>query len=152
MVGPGRPPWPRPKHCYHDAPKVKPEAATAIVEFLMMGVRTPETCWATHKRQVINLRNCCIWLVDLFELYDDARTGKMLNCCIWSSNRGYIALFLQYLWFHSNWLHDWGDRRSACSWCLKLWPTEYWMWALCKTWLSSINRINHLNPELNPIC
>jgi hypothetical protein len=26
----------------------------------MMGVRMPETCWAVHKRQVINLRNCCI--------------------------------------------------------------------------------------------
>jgi hypothetical protein len=25
-------------------PTVKPEAATAVVEFLMMGVRTPETC------------------------------------------------------------------------------------------------------------
>jgi len=24
--------------------KVKPEAATAVVELLMMGVRTPETC------------------------------------------------------------------------------------------------------------
>jgi len=32
------------QHCYHHAPKVKSEAATAIVELLMMGVRTPETC------------------------------------------------------------------------------------------------------------
>jgi hypothetical protein len=32
------------QHCYHHAPTVKPEAATAAVEFLMMGVRTPETC------------------------------------------------------------------------------------------------------------
>jgi len=31
-------------HCYHHAPTVKPEAATAVVELLMMGVRTPETC------------------------------------------------------------------------------------------------------------
>jgi hypothetical protein len=30
--------------CYHHAPKVKPEAATAVVELLMMGVRTLETC------------------------------------------------------------------------------------------------------------
>ena len=45
---------------YHHAPTVKPEAATAIIELLMIGVRTPETCWAVHKRQVINLRNCCI--------------------------------------------------------------------------------------------
>ena len=26
------------------------------------------------KHQVINLGNCCIWLVNLFELYDNART------------------------------------------------------------------------------
>ena len=32
------------QHCYHQASKVKPEAATAVVELLMMGVRTPETC------------------------------------------------------------------------------------------------------------
>jgi hypothetical protein len=30
--------------CYHHATKVKPEAATAVVENLMMGVRTTETC------------------------------------------------------------------------------------------------------------
>jgi len=32
------------QHCYHQAPTVKPEAATAVVELLMMGVRTHETC------------------------------------------------------------------------------------------------------------
>ena len=32
------------QHCYHHAPTVKPEAATAVVELLMMGVRTPEIC------------------------------------------------------------------------------------------------------------
>jgi hypothetical protein len=32
------------QHCYHHAAKVKPEAATAVVELLMMGIRTPETC------------------------------------------------------------------------------------------------------------
>jgi hypothetical protein len=31
-------------HCYRYAPKVKPEAATAVVELLMMGVRTIKTC------------------------------------------------------------------------------------------------------------
>ena len=65
------------QHYYHHAPTVKPEAATAIVELLMTGVRTSDPCWAVHKRQVINLRNCCIWLVDLLELYDDARTYKL---------------------------------------------------------------------------
>ena len=32
------------QHCYHHAPTVKPDATTAVVELLMMGVRTPETC------------------------------------------------------------------------------------------------------------
>jgi len=32
------------QHCYHHAPTVKPEAATVVVELLMMGMRTPETC------------------------------------------------------------------------------------------------------------
>ena len=39
---------------------LQPEAATAVVELLMMGVRTPEACCAVHKREVINLRNFCI--------------------------------------------------------------------------------------------
>ena len=36
------------------APTVKQEAATAVVELLMMGVRMPETSWAVNKCQVIN--------------------------------------------------------------------------------------------------
>jgi len=38
--------WPdhNQQHCYYHAPTVKPEAATAVVQLLMMGVRTPETC------------------------------------------------------------------------------------------------------------
>jgi hypothetical protein len=32
------------QHCYYHAPTVRPEAATAVVELLMMSVRTPETC------------------------------------------------------------------------------------------------------------
>jgi hypothetical protein len=31
------------QHYYHHAPTVKPEAATAVVGLLMMGVRMPET-------------------------------------------------------------------------------------------------------------
>ena len=41
----------RPDHDH--APTVKPEAATAVVELLTMDVRTPETYWAVHKRQVL---------------------------------------------------------------------------------------------------
>jgi hypothetical protein len=56
----GRPARPRTQHdCHHDT-KVKPEAATAVIEFLIMGGKTPETCWAVNKRK---LKNCCIRLV-----------------------------------------------------------------------------------------
>ena len=48
--------------CHHDT-KVKPEAATAVTELLMMGGETPETCWTVNKRQDNKLENCCIWLV-----------------------------------------------------------------------------------------
>ena len=47
----GRPAWPRTQYDYHHETKVIPEAATAIIEFLMMGGKTPETCWAVNKRQ-----------------------------------------------------------------------------------------------------
>jgi len=65
------------RHCYHHAPKVKPEADTAVVELLMLGVRTPETCWAVNKRQVINWRDFYIWLANLFELVE--------FCCYFNS-------------------------------------------------------------------
>jgi len=55
------------QHCYHRAQTVTKEAATAVVELLIMGVRTPNTCWVVNKRQVINLGNCCNWLVDLLQ-------------------------------------------------------------------------------------
>jgi hypothetical protein len=35
---------PQTQHGYHHDKKVKPEAATAVIELLMMGGKTPETC------------------------------------------------------------------------------------------------------------
>jgi hypothetical protein len=59
----GRPSRPRTQHdCHHDT-KVKSEAATAVIELLMMGGKTPETCWAVNKRQDNKLKNYCIRLV-----------------------------------------------------------------------------------------
>ena len=57
--------WPDHKHSttYHHNTKVKPEAATAAIEFLMMAGKTPETCWAVNKLQDNKLKNCCIRLV-----------------------------------------------------------------------------------------
>ena len=63
----GLPARPRPTALLPPRYNGKPEAATAVVELLMMGVRMPETCWAIFKRQAINPRNCCIWLVDSFK-------------------------------------------------------------------------------------
>jgi hypothetical protein len=44
VVGPYRPSRPRPIALLQPPPTVKPEAATAVVELLMMDVRTPDTC------------------------------------------------------------------------------------------------------------
>jgi len=41
LVGQARP---RTQHNYHHDTKVKPEAATAVIELLMMGGKMPETC------------------------------------------------------------------------------------------------------------
>jgi hypothetical protein len=59
----GRPARPRTQHGYHHDTQVKPEAATAVIELLMMDGKTPETCWTVNKRQDNKLGNCCIWLV-----------------------------------------------------------------------------------------
>jgi hypothetical protein len=60
MVGPA---WTWTQHdCHHDT-KVKPEAATAVIELLMMGGKTPKTCWTVNKRQDNKLENCCNRLV-----------------------------------------------------------------------------------------
>jgi hypothetical protein len=64
VVGPvGPPARPRTQHDYHQDTKVKPEAATAVNELLMMDGKTPETCWAVNKAQDNELKNCCINLV-----------------------------------------------------------------------------------------
>jgi hypothetical protein len=36
----------------------------SVIEFLMMGGRTPETCWAVNTRHDNKLKNCCSWLVN----------------------------------------------------------------------------------------
>jgi hypothetical protein len=64
VVGPaGQPSQPWIQHDYHHDTKVKPEAAAAVIELLIMGGKTPETCWAVYGRQDNKLKNCCIRLV-----------------------------------------------------------------------------------------
>jgi hypothetical protein len=40
----GWPSRPQTQHDYHHNTQVKPEAATAVIELLMMGGKTPKTC------------------------------------------------------------------------------------------------------------
>ena len=82
------------QHCYHHVPAVSQRLLLQLLELLIMGMRMPETCRAVFKRQAINLRNCCIWLVDSFEssaLVDishvnavDARVNALV--CLTKSN------------------------------------------------------------------
>ena len=108
------------QHCYHHAPTVKPEAATAVVELLVMGVRKSETCWDVHKRHVINLRIFCIWLVDLFEIFE------LSSCCLVFDMRYVLYLvLLNITWAATNpyfyttaWTCGWDllhQRMSECS-------------------------------------
>jgi len=55
------------------------------------------------KRQVINLWNCCIWLVNLFELYDDATDFP-------KSNQYFSPISLAYK-FYTSLL----KKETACS-------------------------------------
>jgi hypothetical protein len=59
----GRPARPKTQHDYHHDTKVKPEAATAVIELLIMGGKTTETCWTVNKCQSNKLKNYCIRLV-----------------------------------------------------------------------------------------
>jgi hypothetical protein len=56
------------QHGYHHDTKVKPEAAIAVVELLMMGVRTPQTYLAVNKHQDNKLEKLLHLVGDLFEL------------------------------------------------------------------------------------
>jgi hypothetical protein len=47
------------RHDYHHDTKVKPEAATAVIEFLMISGKTPQTSWAVNKHQDNKLKNFC---------------------------------------------------------------------------------------------
>jgi hypothetical protein len=77
------------QHCYHHAPTVKPEAATAVVELLMMGVRTPETCWAVHKTSRNNTLEIAASCSMIYLNY----VVKSLNFCVFIINLGVLFTF-----------------------------------------------------------
>jgi hypothetical protein len=85
--------------CHHDT-KVKPEAVTAVFELLMMGDKTPETCWAVNKCQNNKLENFCVWLVIylnptiIFTDYSNAVTWNIIYTESW-----YNKILLSLLMF-----------------------------------------------------
>jgi hypothetical protein len=46
-------------------------------QLLIMGGKTPETCWLVNKRQDNKLENCCIWLVIYFNCRIRHRLTKL---------------------------------------------------------------------------
>jgi len=107
----------------------KPEAATAVVKLLMMGIRMPETCWAVFKRQAINLRICCIWLVDSFE-------RSTLSCIRtdyyspWKTEINIDANKILYVTYRIcvNWrCEEWVNEKSSSTWSRPLKLAHKWM-------------------------
>jgi hypothetical protein len=91
----------------------------------MMGIMMSETCWAVFKLQAINLRDWCIWLVDLFELLlvfcrrQNVRQQRYLIFLTdWTGSHLGTQYILQYTWS--------GQRRSHI--CVSLYITN----VLCK--------------------
>jgi hypothetical protein len=66
----------RTKHNCHQDMKVNQEAATTVIELVMIGGKTPETCWAVNKRQDNKLKNCCIrlWFIWIVRWCTDLQT------------------------------------------------------------------------------
>jgi hypothetical protein len=68
---------PRTQYDYHHDRKVKSEAASVVIELLMMGGKTFETCWAINKRPDNKLKKLLHEVGDLFELNVKLRSQKV---------------------------------------------------------------------------
>jgi hypothetical protein len=71
----------------------------------MMGMRMPETCHAVFKGQEINLRDWCIWLVDLFEQF----------CCICCDHLNFPLPVVNHLPAPSSYLNITGINQKKRS-------------------------------------
>jgi hypothetical protein len=117
----------------------------------MMGVEVPEACWATNKRQVINLWNCCIWLLNLSEFSIICFVGIWLMLFI---IRDYVVLIdegmsMEYSWHdiymeklkyseNHNWCFtDWGSDLGLCYVSMAVNGTAQHRVAILITWTST---------------
>jgi hypothetical protein len=102
-------------------------------KLLMMGVEPPETCWGKHKHQVINLWNGCIWLFNLFELYDDARNSQSQAFLSWSQTTTNNAATTMFQGWCSCKLLMMGVEAPETCWAkhkrhvIKLWKCCIWL-------------------------
>ena len=87
---------PRTQHDYHHDTKVKPEAATVVIELLMMGGETPKTCWVVNKLQDNELENCswfqtfgvfCMFYVFFWVIPRRLNVIYRRSTCMWRWNR-----------------------------------------------------------------
>ena len=95
LVGPAPP---QTQHESHHDTKVKLEAATAVIELLMMGGTTPETYWAVNKRRDNKLENCCIWLVIYLKCY------LTLQPAVCAQLQGKVAQWVSYVFGGTLWI------------------------------------------------
>jgi hypothetical protein len=91
----GRAGRPRTQHdCHHDT-KVKPDAATAVIKLLMIGRKTPETCWAVNKRQdnklkIVALGCWFIWIKYKLWCQKDkknSRSNVFVSCAVFPKRK-----------------------------------------------------------------
>ena len=75
-----------------------------------MGMRIPETCWAVSKRRAINLRDWCVWLVVLFELYLYVMHWLKAVYCMVPEHEGSQKIIRDGSKLQ-RWMH-WGDLRE----------------------------------------
>jgi len=82
----------------------------------MIGVRTPETCWAVNKRLVINWRNSCFWLVVLFGFAEIVIIRPVICCSEWFR----AGLLLLWALIQTAVLFHWSDATLYPSHCCQL--------------------------------
>jgi len=84
------------QQCYHHVPTVNQRRLLQLISSWWWGMRMPETFWAVFKRQATNMRDWCIWLLDVFEyllgLFDPEFEE---NCCP-ANIRNYFPLVTKW--------------------------------------------------------
>ena len=90
---------PRTQHDSHHDTKVKPEAATAVIELLMLGGKTSETCWAVNNRQDNKLKNWLVIYLNWNERCALFQNSQYLNPFSFTKRPLCTAWYTSYMWY-----------------------------------------------------